>query len=49
LRDSIAVVTRIPDAAIRRVIEDNGGGVALADKMIARKAVMAARISLAGC
>ena len=41
---AIEVVTRIPDAEIRRIILDNGGGSALADKMIARKADMAARL-----
>ena len=41
INEAIAVVTRIPDAAIMRVIVENGGGEALADKMIARKADMA--------
>jgi hypothetical protein len=40
---AIAVVTRIPDAAIRRVVAENGGSSALAEKMIARKADMAGR------
>ncbi|MCW2273707.1 hypothetical protein GJ654_17230 [Rhodoblastus acidophilus] len=43
-RESIARVTRIPDAAIRRVIAENDGDGALADKMIARKADMAKRL-----
>ena len=38
------MVTRIPDAAIRRIVAENGGGRALADKMIARKADMAQRM-----
>ena len=42
---SIAAVTRIPDAAVRRVVAENGGGEALADKMIARKADMARRLA----
>jgi hypothetical protein len=41
VNEAIAVVTRIPDAAIRRVVAENGGSSALADKMIARKADMA--------
>jgi hypothetical protein len=43
INEAIAAVTRIPDAAIRRVIVENGGGEALAEKMIARKADMAKR------
>jgi hypothetical protein len=43
--EAIAVVTRIPDEAIRQAIAENGGSSALADKMVARKADMAARIS----
>jgi hypothetical protein len=43
--EAIAVVARIPDASIRRVIEENRGGSALAEKMIARKADMAKRIA----
>jgi hypothetical protein len=43
INEAIAVVTRIPDAAIRRVVAENGGSSALADKMIARKADMAGR------
>jgi protein tyrosine phosphatase (PTP) superfamily phosphohydrolase (DUF442 family) len=41
--EAIGEVIRIADAAIRRVIEENGGGSALAEKMIARKADMAKR------
>ncbi len=41
---AIAVVTRIPDAAIRRVVAGNGGSSALAEKMIARQADMATRL-----
>ncbi|MFL5281749.1 MAG: hypothetical protein ACJ8AW_12345 [Rhodopila sp.] len=40
---AIAVVTRIPDAAICSVVAGNGGSSALAEKMIARKADMAKR------
>jgi hypothetical protein len=43
LREAIAVVTRIPDAAIRRAVTENGGGETLAAKMIARKADLAKR------
>jgi hypothetical protein len=43
INEAIAVVTRIPDAAIRRVVADNGDSSALAEKMIARKADMAKR------
>lgn len=43
--EAIAVVARISDAAIRRVVEENGGSSKLAEKMIARKADMAKRIS----
>jgi hypothetical protein len=42
--DSIAVVTRIPDAAIRRAVAACGGAEALAEKMIARKADLFARL-----
>jgi len=42
---AIAVVMRIPDVAIRKVIVDHGGSGALADKMIARKADMARRLT----
>ena len=40
---AVAVVTRIPDAEIRKVIAGNGGSSALAEKMIARKTDMAER------
>lgn len=42
---AIAVVIRIPDTAIRRVVAENGGSSALAEKMIARKADMAKRMT----
>ena len=45
INEAIAVVIRIPDASIRRVIDENGGSSALADKMIARKADMAKRMT----
>ncbi len=45
INEAIAVVTRIPDASIRRVVAENGGGIALAEKMIARKADMAKRMT----
>ncbi len=45
INEAIAIVMRIPDDSIRRVIEENGGGAALAEKMIARKADMAKRMS----
>ncbi len=45
INDAIAVVTRIPDDEIRRVIGENGGRSALAVKMIARKADLAKRIA----
>ncbi len=44
INEAIAVVTRIPDAAIRSVIAERGGSLALAEKMIARKADMAGRL-----
>ena len=44
INEAIAVVIRIPDASIRRVIDENGGRSALAEKMIARKADMAKRM-----
>ncbi|MGZ5016920.1 MAG: hypothetical protein ACXV8U_14165 [Methylobacter sp.] len=43
IRQAIRVVVRIPDEKIRQIIIDSGGGHALADKMIARKADMAGR------
>lgn len=45
LRRAIMVVTVIPDTQIRHVIMEQGGSSALADKMIARKADMASRLS----
>jgi hypothetical protein len=45
INDAIAVVTRIQDASIRRVVAENGGSSALAEKMIARKADMAKRMT----
>lgn len=42
---AIAVVARIPDAHIRHAIAEHGGSEALADKMIARKADMARRLT----
>jgi len=45
INEAIAVVIRIPDASIRRVIDENGGSGALAEKMIARKADMAKRMT----
>nr|WP_281017487.1 endonuclease domain-containing protein [Roseiarcus fermentans] len=44
IREAASIVTRVPDAAIRRVLLANGGSAALADTMIARKADMAARV-----
>jgi len=41
IRDAVAVVTRIPDAAIRKAASDHCIGAAIAEKMIARKADMA--------
>ncbi|MGZ4978308.1 MAG: hypothetical protein ACXV8O_14220 [Methylobacter sp.] len=43
IRQAIRVVVRIPDEKIRQIIIDSGGGHALAEKMIARKADMAGR------
>jgi hypothetical protein len=45
LRQAIEVVVRITDADIRRVVADNGGKRALADRLIARKADMARRLT----
>lgn len=45
---AIRVVTCIPPQRIRQLILDHGGGVALADKMLARQADMAARLACAG-
>lgn len=44
INDAIAIVIRVPDASIQKVIAENGGSVALVEKMIARKADMAKRI-----
>lgn len=41
---AIAVVTAVCDDAIRRVVTEQGGRAALADKMIARKADLARRL-----
>ncbi|OAI04634.1 hypothetical protein A1353_12850 [Methylomonas methanica] len=43
VKQAIMVVLRIPDEKIRQLIIDCGGGHALAEKMIARKADMAGR------
>lgn len=48
IRQAIKVVSQIPDEQIRQVIIDNGGSSMLADKMIARKADMAARLAVDG-
>lgn len=48
LQAAIMVVARIPDAAIRRLIAEHGGSEALADKMIARKVDMGARLGANG-
>jgi hypothetical protein len=45
VNEAIAVVTKIPDESIRRIIAENDGRVALAEKMIARKADMAKRLT----
>ncbi len=45
INEAIAVVTRIPDASIRKVVTENGGSIELAEKMIARKADMAKRVT----
>lgn len=45
IRRAVEVVVRIPDERIRRVIAENGGGSALADKLLARKADMARRLT----
>ena len=45
INEAIAVVIRVPDAAIRRAVARNGGGSALAEQMIARKADMAMRMT----
>jgi len=43
--EAIEVVARIPDERIRQVIVDSGGSCKLAEKMVARKADMAARLA----
>lgn len=43
IKQAIMVVVRISDEQIRQIILDGGGGLALAEKMIARKADMARR------
>jgi hypothetical protein len=45
INESIAVVIRVPDVSIRRVVAQNGGSIALAEKMIARKADLAKRLT----
>ena len=45
---AIAVVTRIPDDAIRTVVAAHGGSIGLAETLIARKADMAGRANAAG-
>jgi hypothetical protein len=45
INEAIAVVIRIPDASVRRVVAESGGSIALAEKMIARKADMAMRLT----
>lgn len=45
IKQAILVVARIPDDAILQAVLANGGSQALADKMIARKADMARRLT----
>ena len=45
INEAIAVVIQIPDASIRKIVTENGGSIALVEKMIARKADMAKRMS----
>lgn len=45
IKQSIIKVVQIPDEQIRQVISDSGGSRALAEKMIARKADMASRLT----
>jgi hypothetical protein len=45
VNEAIALVMQIPEASIRKVVAENGGSSALAEKMIARKADMARRIT----
>ena len=47
IAETVAVVLAIADADIRRVVADHGGPPALAEKLIARKADMAARHPIA--
>ena len=47
LAAAIRVVSLIPDALIAQLISDYGGSARLADKMMARKADMAQRLTLA--
>jgi hypothetical protein len=44
INQAIMKVVQIPDEQIRKVILDNGGSQALAEKMTARKADMAGRL-----
>ena len=44
IRQAIMKVVQIPDERIRQVIIENGGGEALVEKMIARRADMAGRL-----
>lgn len=46
VKQAIMVVVRIPDKQIRQVIIDSGGSEKLVEKMIARKADMARRLSI---
>lgn len=45
LRAAVEVVTRLSDEDVRRVVLTEGGSPALAEKMLARKADMAARLA----
>lgn len=45
LRAALEQVTRLPDAHVRDCVLSHGGGPALADKMLARKADMARRLA----
>ncbi len=45
INEAIAVVVGIPDASIRKLVVGNGGTSELAEKMIARKADMARRMT----
>jgi len=46
IQAAIQVVTQIPDDRIRQVIADHGGSTALANKMTARKADMARKVTV---